>query len=158
MKKERFEQRCVPPGFPFSSELTYFTVGILCATLYSLRFVLDYWNARHALFRQNPLTGEWVLEEGARIAPFSEILGSALTGFLILACSLLVFVVLHYQSHFHGSHSIYLMRRLPQRWEWFRRDITLPVAEAVICLLAAQLLKLLFLGIYYWATPAQCLL
>ena len=67
MKKERFEQNCIPPGFPFSSELTYFTMGSLCAALYSLRFVLDYWNARCALFRQNPLTGEWVLEEGARV-------------------------------------------------------------------------------------------
>ncbi len=157
MKKERFEQNCVPPGFPFSSELTYFTVGILCATLYSLRFVLDYWNARHALFRQNPLTGEWVLEEGARIAPFSEILGSALTGFLILACGLLVFVVLHYQSHFHGSRSIYLMRRLPDRWELHRRCLVGPVLGILCCVVTAGILLLLYFAVYRFATPQECL-
>ncbi len=157
MKKERFEQNCIPPGFPFSSGLTYFTMGSLCAALYSLRFVLDYWNARCALFRQNPLTGEWVLEEGAQIASFSEILGSALNGFLILACSMLFFAALHYQFHFRGSRSIYLMRRLPDRWELHRRCLAGPVLGILICAVAAGMLFLLYFAVYRFATPQECL-
>lgn len=158
MKRGQFEQDYIPPGFPFSTEQTYFTAGMLCAVLYSLRFVLDYWNARCALFREDRLTGEWVLEEGARIAPFSEILGSALTGFLILACSMLFFAVLHYQSHFHGSRSIYLMRRLPDRWELHRRCLAGPALGILLCTAAAGVFLLLYWTVYRVATPQECLM
>lgn len=150
--------RYAPPGTNIQAELKRLAIGLTgaaaCAVLIygtSLRSAYD------SLFDRFGGTSE--LRPDAVMSPFDAILGYSLLFVYIAAIVALASAVPHHISYYMGgSKSIYLMRRLPQRWEWLRRDITLPVAEAVICLLAAQSLKLLFLGIYYWVTPAQCLL
>ena len=42
--------RWVPPGFPLRTELTLFTVGNVCAFLYSLTFLFRFWNSYRDLF------------------------------------------------------------------------------------------------------------
>ena len=65
--------------------------------------------------------------------------------------------VQNYFGHFQGSRSIYLMRRLPQRWELARRCLGEPALY-----LAGSFIIYLLTGvtcfIYYWfRTPAGCL-
>ena len=48
------------------------------------------------------------------------------------------------------------MRRLPQRWELWRRCLAGPLAGALGCLLAAGLTLLLCLLCYWFQTPAAC--
>ena len=66
-----------------------------------------------------------------------------------------MFVIYHYSYHFKGSKSIYLMRRLPDRWELHRRCLTLPIAMAVFFLLMGFVMLLLFFWAYFAAVPAQ---
>jgi uncharacterized membrane protein YqhA len=78
-------------------------------------------------------------------------------GFLILALCMLALIVYHYAYHYQGSKSIYLMKRLPNRWEMHRRCITLPLLAALICLIAAIAFLLIYFGIYMVFTPKECL-
>ena len=68
----------------------------------------------------------------------------------------LVFLLWHYAYHYQGSRSVYLMRRLPDRWEYHRRCLAIPAATvaATAVLLAGSLA--LFYGAYMLFTPAAC--
>ena len=67
------------------------------------------------------------------------------------------YLVFHYLYHYQGSRSIYLMRRLPDRWELLRRCIALPLCGALAALLTGLLITLLWAGIYLLATPRELL-
>lgn len=84
---------------------------------------------------------------------FVEVLGSSLIFFPLFALGTLLFVVYHYAYHFRHSKSIYLMRRLPDRWELHRRCLTLPVSMALFLLLVGFLLLLCFYWAYCTAIP-----
>jgi amino acid transporter len=88
---------------------------------------------------------------------FYAILGGALYGFLILALCMPALILYHYAYHYQGSKNIYLMRRLPNRWELHKRCVTLPLLAALICLLSVLVLLCIYLGIYMTATPRECL-
>ena len=53
--------------------------------------------------------------------------------------------------------SIYLMRRLPDRWELHRRCLVFPFAGLVLCVAAAFLTVVLCYACYMIATPEICL-
>lgn len=77
--------------------------------------------------------------------------------FWLSALCLLVFAVYFFSCFYQGSKSVYLMRRLPNRGEMALRSLTLPVAGAVLCLLSALLLRLLFHTAYCIFVPANLL-
>lgn len=149
--------RYAPPGTNIEKEIKNLCVGLAAATccavlVYGVRLRTAYDN----LFDQ--IGRDRVLRTGAIMLPFDAILLYALWLFYLVALYSLASAVLHHITYYTGgSKSIYLMRRLPQRWELLRRDITLPLLGASISLLSALLLKLLFWGLYYWITPTQCL-
>lgn len=89
---------------------------------------------------------------------YHELSGGAFTLFLIFALSMAGFIIYHYLSHYQGSKSIYLMRRLPDRWELHHRCLTLPLTGALIYLGCALFLLLVYFCIYLIVTPAQCLI
>lgn len=66
-------------------------------------------------------------------------------------------VISAYGYHRMGSMSIYLMRRLPDRWELHRRCWTLPVLITLGSLASMGLIALVCYGIYRGFTPAEWL-
>ena len=155
--REHSRRALTPPGISLSGEARFFAAGLICAVLYSLRFVLAYVNARGELFETNRLTRERVLIDGAVMPDFSEVLDGALLGFAVLAFCMLFAAVYHYQTHFHGSRSIYLMCRLPDRWELHRRCLAVPVLGGLSCAVVSFLLLLIYFAVYQLATPQECL-
>lgn len=147
--------RYAPPGLNLAPERNFFLTGLVCALLYSLGFFGRLTRAVNALYETR--RGVRVLLEGAVMEDFAAVLGGALAGFLVLALCMLAFLIYHYTYHRQGSRSIYLMRRLPSRWELHRRCLTLPVLAALLCLLAAFLLLVIYYAIYRSATPEACL-
>ena len=75
--------------------------------------------------------------------------------FLFLAAVILAFV--NYSGFRNGSKSVYLMRRLPDRWEYHRRCLTIPLLAILAGLVSIPLLIGIFYAIYLHATPEQCL-
>jgi hypothetical protein len=147
--------RFAPPGLELKQEFQFFVIGTICAALYSLSFLIRFTDALSQLYWRNGL--ERTLIPDAVMPDFRELLGSSLAGFLVIGLCMIPFALYHYAYHRQGSKSIYLMRRLPDRWELHRRCLTLPALGAVICLILALLLLLLYFAIYLLATPDACL-
>ena len=147
--------RFAPPGLNLNFDLNFFFTGLACSVLYSLSFLYRFAGARSDLYDHYGAVRR--LREGAVMPDFRELLGSALLGFLVLGLCMIPFALYHYAYHRQGSRSIYLMRRLPDRWELHRRCLTLPACGAAVCLLLAAALLLIYFGIYLLATPDVCL-
>lgn len=147
--------RHVPPGLNPRTERNVFFVGLAYAVLRSFGF---FFRLSDGLYRLYTGTGEFRrLRSGAMMPDFVEILDSALLGFGLLALCMVVFLFDHYSYYRRGSKSIYLMRRLPNRWEQHRRCLTLPLAAIVLCALLALVLLCLYFLIYMLVTPEVCL-
>lgn len=163
--------RYVPPGvLPWS--LTVLTLFTLLCTLtagwlaFHLSLRLQLWNlcekeltitfSRWYLLSHTPVD-RWPLIEGAVMAPFSQVVAPALVPFWGAIAVMLGVVAYHYGYFIRESRSIYLMARLPSRWERHRRAWTLPILGILLCLLAALLFTLLCYAVYLDRTPAQCL-
>lgn len=150
-----------PPGYDYMAELKRVFYLWILAVVYSLRFWWDYYDAYQRLFvwRQIPgqLKAEYVLREGAVIAPFEGLFGPCLLLMVPLAVMLTVTAIMHLLYYYQGSKSIYLMRRLPVKGIVARTSLTAPLLE----LLAAGITVLVLGGLYYcgylWITPKICL-
>lgn len=99
---------------------------------------------------------------------FADIVGSqgdlggwysqaVLSPFLLLIPGAVVLAVYNYAKLWQGAKSIYLMGRLPDRWELHRRCLTLPLGWLLSAVLLPALTLLVYYGIYYLITPAACL-
>lgn len=141
-----------PVGVDGRTERMWLCVGLAAAGLYSLCG----FGYRFGLALSDLYTSRWrprVLISGVLVPPFPQVLGNALTGFAALALCMPVAAALHYAWHWQGSKSIYLMRRLPQRRELWRRCLAGPLVGAACCALAAGLALLLFFMVYRFQTP-----
>lgn len=85
---------------------------------------------------------------------FGTMLHTSEWGFLLLAVCMPLLAGAHYFYHFHDGRSIYLMRRLPDRGELWRRCLTLPLTG-----LAAVLILTLGLSVlYFWLYETYALI
>ncbi len=149
-------EKHAPAGINLQMEQGIFKAGMIFSFLFSLIFFLRY-NSAYSVIRDWRKSNR-VLQPGSIIfEDFNVILGSSLIGFLLLALCMLALIVYHYIYHWQGSKSIYLMKRLPNRWELHRRCLTLPVLAALLCLLAAGALLLIYYGFYMVLTPEEVL-
>lgn len=151
-------EKYTPPGIDFANQLKYCLLGLSVAFGWSWSYLAKYLTARSNLFEYS-FVGE-VLREGAVITDFQELVHDGLDsfdGFLMFYIVMLGLLVYHYLYYYQGSKSIYLMRRLPDRWEMHRRCVALPFAAIVIGVVTEIALLLLYYGIYLACTPQQCL-
>lgn len=146
---------CAPPGVDLGQELSWLACGGIVSLLYSFQFFIRYAKHYEQLFLWDGISR--VLDTSAVMPDFVDILGGSLSGFQVLALSMVALAVYHYAYHFQGSKSIYLMKRFPDRWELLRRCITLPLLGALACLCASALVLLTYYAIYMTFTPPACL-
>ena len=92
-----------------------------------------------------------------QMPPFSLLLGPSLYGFWVSALAMVPLAGYFWALHTRLSHSVYLMRRLPNRWELARRCLTLPVLAALFFLGLSLALWLLDFSIYWNVTPDRFL-
>ena len=149
-----------PVGFDAEREWKVFWGSLTAAGLFSCFYLYAYWDAWDHLFSKHGFQGSVTrtLREGAIMPDFVELLDKYLWGFVVVALCMAAYGVYHYLYHYQGSKSIYLMRRLPDRWELHRRCLTLPVAGIVISMLCMVVCLLLFYWVYMTFTPASCLM
>lgn len=88
---------------------------------------------------------------------FDDMLWPSLWGFWFALIIPPVQAVQNYQSHYRGSRSIYLMRRLPDRWELHRRCLILPLLELAATLLLLAVLTVGFYFLYRGCAPGGSL-
>lgn len=151
-------EKYTPPGIDFANQLKLCLLGLSAAVGWSVSYIAKYMTARANLYEYS-LVGE-VLREGAVIAEFGQLLHDgldSLDGFLMFYIVMAGLLVYYYLYYYQGSKSIYLMRRLPDRWELYRRCIVLPLSSVVAAALTEAGILLLYYGIYLVFTPQQCL-
>ena len=155
-EKTKWLEKYAPPGMDVGSEVMWYGGVILIATLQSLiTFLSRYGEALSMLYTTRG--GKRVLVEGAIMAYFQELMSGVFV-LMVIACMLtLVRISYYYIYHYQGSKMMYLMKRLPDRWEVHRRCFTLPVAGAVLIGIWAMILNMLYFTIYIICTPSQCL-
>lgn len=101
--------------------------------------------------------GKRVLLEEASMPAFDQVLGRSISAFWFLSILVLLLGLYHWFYHYQSSKSIYLMRRLPQRFELLKRCITFPLIAALLFAVSAVLLTLIYFALYLLFTPDGCL-
>ena len=149
MKIKMFHVKHFPPGMNIEGEKVFFGVGLAISFLYSSTFLGRYVQAMHELYRYS----EGTLIKGRYIENFSKLLGNGLVGFKILAITMLAFAILHYSYFLQGSKSIYLMKRLPDGKELYKRVFAVPLIGFLVCIITSILLCVVYYGIYMMLTP-----
>lgn len=148
--------RQVPPGLDWWTELKWAVSGLVVGALWSLTaFGYQFSNALRRLY--DWVGGKSILVESRTIDPFPELLYQAMAGLLLGILLTIPLACYHYAYHYLGSRSIYLMRRLPDGWELWRRCLTVPALLAAVFLLTIELLTFLYFLIFLLATPDACL-
>ena len=145
-----------PPGVDIEAERNWFIGGLVMAWLYSSGFLFRFNQAKNNLYEYYQ-GRRFRLIHDAQVPDFTDLLGRSLYAFLVLALMMIGVILLHYASHWQGSKSIYLMRRLPNRWELHRRCILLPVLAMGICLATAGITLAIYFAAYMLTTPDGCL-
>ena len=148
--------RYAPLGINVRSEWQGYVAGLAVAVVYSMIYLLRYFNARENLYEWT-LKG-WELIEGAMMPDFAELMDGTLLVFLAIALTMMGLVIYHYIYHRLDTKSYYVMRRLPSRWELHRRCLTLPMIGLLICGAAALIMTLIYYWIYMGCTPEECLM
>ncbi|GAU78363.1 hypothetical protein [Fusibacter sp. 3D3] len=144
-----------PMGIDYRQEMKWICIGLCISTLYSFGFLFSLSNYYHALF--TTINQKRVLIKGAFMPDFVEVLGQHLIGFFIVSLCMIALVIYHYFYHYQDSKSIYLMRRLPNRWALLKRCVSLPLFSVLTAILMALFLLLFYFGIYFWVTPEACM-
>ncbi len=148
--------RYVPLEVDAGSILLILAAVLGLTFLFSLHFLAAYDKALRCLYQR--VLGKWVLIEGAKMEPFGQLSWWTWWIPILAVPAMLGMAVSFFQLHRQGgSRSIYLMRRLPNRWELWRRCLTAPLAILAADFLFAFALQGIYYLIYYFRTPAVCL-
>lgn len=152
----------MPVGYDGRYEIKYFTIGMVLSVLWGSLYFRRLYNNWWHLWKREWVNGELVrteVLEGAMMRSFEELFFSpnSLAGFLVVGCMMFGFMVGHYVYHYQISKSIYVMKRLPDKWELYRRCFTLPLIGLVISLFVAGLFYGISAFVYYYVVPPQCM-
>ena len=148
--------RYIPAGLSWQKEAGKIGLWLgLCAAFGFFVFVLQYLPVRNDLMEWKD--GQQYLIYGAVMCDFAECMDCVLWMFPVVAVACIAQAWGYYQYHREGSMSIYLMRRLPNRWELHRRCLVFPFAGLVLCVVSAFLTVVLCYVYYMIATPESCL-
>lgn len=147
--------RYAPPGINAKSERNVFLGGVAGALLFSCFYFVRLQDALAALYHIDGKSQ--VLIPGVIMKDFAELIDNCFLGFFMMALCFLILIGYHYAYHYRYSKSIYLMRRLPNRWELHRRCLAIPVMAAVSYMLIAFMVLVIYFAIYMAKTPEVCL-
>lgn len=148
-------EKYAPLGIGIGTQIGWYIVGVVAATLHSMWFLVKYLQARSELYVGTPRGLELI--EGAVIRDFVSLAQPAFVSFYIVAIVTFLTVIFFYFYHYDGSNMMYLMKRLPDKRELYRRVLTLPIAGVVVLMVWMVILKVLYYAIYIFCTPSQCL-
>ena len=146
----------VPPGMDWEYKVDRFCTWMLCAAIFAFcAFQMQYISALFDLPLFD-LNGRTQIAD-VMMADFYTLMDWVFVGYQLIAISMLFSARRNYAYHHQGSKSIYLMRRLPDRWERHRRCLGLPVMGIACCVLAVFVTVVLCYALYILGTPSECL-
>ena len=160
---DKYLDKLFPPGYDRDEELKRLIVVFVIAVLNSFRFFIAYYEAYGDLFWYDGLrikeTGVWekTVRPGEVIVPFKELIGQSFLFFIVFVLVLVAVAGQHYWYYTKGSKSIYLARRLPERYYALKTCLGVTGIGIGITLLSVGLLLGILYVVYIFVTPAGCL-
>ncbi len=148
MKKIQTIADFAPVGRDLRSDFHLYAMGLCIAVFFSCTYFVNLFQALQAIAAGTTST----------MPDFPALLGWSLHLFPLLAIFSLSFVFFYFQMHCGSAKTLYLMRRLPDRWSIYRRCLTLPILFATLTLAIAGILLLIYYAIYCGVTPGRNLL
>ena len=149
-------ERIIPPGANAKQPFSFCIRGIVIGIIFNLfLFWSRYTSAFLALYEY---------EDGVRVrtgdmmTDFYILYDGTLVCFLAFVVAVLGFMAYYYSYYYQGSKSIYLMRRLPSRFELHKRALTTPIIMCAVFIISAFILTLINFGLYMLITPNNCIL
>ena len=155
--KKNFIWNLVPPGTKARRELIWIIIGLTLSAALSLWFVFGYRTSYMALLYART-AGERAGREFTYTMPkFARLLGGSLSGFVIMIAAMALLGLAHRSSFYSGSMSIYLMKRLPDKRTLLKCTWGMPAFGTALSVLTGLTILLIYLAVYYLATPAAWL-
>ncbi len=154
MKKQVLKidwEKLYPPGYEWQTERGIFSGAIIGASMWG---IIGFFSRYSHWLDQLKSDARGYIPE---VMNFYEILGNAFFCFPIIIAFMLAAIAMHYAHHHSGSKSIYLMRRLPSRWELHRRCLAGPIIFILIAIAVALVLFFIFYSVYMIFTPDEWL-
>lgn len=149
--------RYIPLGIDSAGERKLLGWCLGGGTVWSvLLFLSSYVEAYRNLFVYRGVT-RTTIRAGAMMPGLFEIMAGTELVLMLVCAAMPIWAAYHYFYHYSGSKAIYLMRRLPHRWELHRRCLAMPAAGLLGALSIQGILGFLYWLIYYLVTPSQCL-
>lgn len=147
--------RWVPLGYDTTAERRFQLSALPLSVLWSFIYFDRYQSAQAELY---VWMGELkVLKQDAVMPDFYTLLDSVFVGFAVTVAGMLGFAAARYAYHYRGSKAIYLMRRLPDRYDLHRRCLLVPLAGAAVGVVAGFALLVIYYRHYLASTPAEAL-
>ena len=166
-KMANFVSRRVPPGFDWEKELAWMRAALIGAVAFGcFVFLIRLGVSISDLYEQKwepAANGGYVsagigLKEDAVMNEVSAVLEWTRVGFALIGILLVMMVVSHYRYYRQqGSMSIYLMKRLPDRREYHRRNFSFVLILTAVSLAVMVVMSLTHYGMYLLFTPKGCL-
>ena len=159
----------IPPWTDGRNQRNLFLVCSGGALVFSLAFYLSRLDMARSGLYYTGIEGEvHRLYAGIKMPYFADLVSSqgyvsnfssppAFFPLVLLILGAAVLAVYNYAKLWQGAKSIYLMGRLPDRWELHRRCLTLPLLMILTALVLMALLLPAYYGLYLLATPETCL-
>ncbi len=147
-------QDFVPVGIDFRQmEGHWITGGLLVCGAWSLITPIQYFDLRQQVLQSLKNHGPVL-----RMVPFSELSRLGISIFPLFFLAMLLLGLTHMHIHHRQSMSVYLMKRLPNPWEYQIRCWTVPLLAILAAAIELALLYGLYYLIYLKCTPIECLL
>ena len=147
----------VPVGMDWERKKDNFEIWLMVAALFAMcSFMLQLVSALNVVYDYHGWSGR-VLVSGAVMPDFYTTMDFVMLGYQAVGLYMLKAAYDNYGYHRQDSMSIYLMRRLPDRWELHRRCLGLPLMGVGLCVLAGLVTVVVCYGCYMVSAPQECL-
>ena len=136
-------EKLAPVGADVQKQLRWTGIALAASALWSLRGLLR-------IVRSMKILKDYI-DQGvfSSVDAYPRYVSSAFFGFALLSLVLAGLAVWNYASFRRGARTDYLMRRLPDRWEYHRRCLTVPLLGIAASVLAALTLYVLYRAVYW---------
>lgn len=148
-------EKYAPPGFNVKREVCLIITGYVLSILYSMSFFIKFFFEYRTLFRNQ--YGRYTGYPSGVMPSCAHLLEGVFMLFWVLIAVMAVLVMVHYLYYHTKSKSIYLMKRLSDKRELFRRNWSIPLFTVALSLITVFVLIVIYYLFYMSVAPKNCI-
>lgn len=147
----------LPVGYNSKTVFLCIIISYLFSVLLSfIKFISNFCLQLNSFYYYE--NGKKILEEGRVMPEFFRIRGDSFDFFGILIIAMIIFAIYNFSYHRIGTKSVYTMKRLKNKGEYFKRCLFVPCTVIIAAAFTVIILNLLYFFIYEIAVPEGVLM